>query len=181
MVQTTHRRTPESLTAVDVAAQQRLDNTGKPAVTTTPKPPSKQELAYQVKARRALDSGLPRIGSGPSINPHLDTEDSTGYLHIDDIEYFEGNPRKTKNAKYEELKVSIKVDGITNILTVTKPPGATKYHPFGGGNTRLAIAKELYKEGDMRFARLFVVLKPWTSTAPCSGRLICLRTATVTT
>ena len=40
---------------------------------------------------------------------------------------------------------------------MTKPPGAVKYHTYGGGNTRLSIAKELCAAGDMRFAQLYVV------------------------
>ena len=125
--------------------------------------------------QRALQEslGLPKLGVVPSsgssssikVALKMDNEDSTAWLEIGDIDYFEGNPRKTRNSKYEDIKASIRADGITNTLTVTRPPGAVKYHPYGGGNTRLQIAKELYAEGDMRFARVFVVVKPWTTTA----------------
>ena len=40
-----------------------------------------------------------------------------------------------------------------------------KYTPYGGGNTRLQIAKELFSEGDQRFAQLRVIVKEWPGDA----------------
>lgn len=166
-------RTPETLTAAQRAAE--LGITQKASTVTTASgdatSPTKQDK-YLQQARASLSLGLASrnvsISGGaphPRIDPTRDLDDSFALLAIDDIEPYRHNPRVGVNPRYEEIKASMKADGMTNALSVTRPPGALKYHPYGGGNTRLQIARELHDEGDPRFARLNVIVKEWRGDA----------------
>jgi len=93
------------------------------------------------------------------------SSDTFATLPIEQIDFYEHNPRQGKNPSYAELRRSIQRDGITNMLTVTRRGVDSKYVPYGGGNTRLRIAKELYAEGDQRFANLRIVIKEWPGDA----------------
>ena len=101
--------------------------------------------------------------SDESPAPPADT--SFAVLPIDAIEPNRYNPRIGRNPRYHEIKESIRADGITNMLTVTRRDRQSKYTTYGGGNTRLMIAKELAAEGDARFATLQVVVKAWPGDA----------------
>ena len=68
-------------------------------------------------------------------------------LNIDLIEPYDGNPRRTLNPRYHEIKASIRAKGgLNNLLTVTRRPGDAHYMVASGGNTRLMILKELWQE-----------------------------------
>lgn len=86
-------------------------------------------------------------------------------LPIEAIEPYENNPRRAEHARYAELKRSIRADGITNPFTVTRRGPEQPYVTYGGGNTRLRIARELFAEGDARFARLLVQVRSWPGEA----------------
>jgi ParB family protein of integrating conjugative element (PFGI_1 class) len=171
-------KTPETLTAVQRAQLLKLQSNGKSveagtsptstdmsASTTKPRTPSKQEQEAVLKGR----STLPPIGGPRSatadIDPHKDADMSFLVLPISEIEPYEHNPRTSPNPNYEQIKASIRADGITNTLTVTRRDKHGKYTTYGGGNTRLKIAKELYAEGDRRFATLQVIFKDWPGDA----------------
>ncbi|WP_341352785.1 ParB family protein, partial [Pseudomonas viridiflava] len=54
--------------------------------------------------------------------------------------------------------------GLDQPPSVTRRPGDTKYTVRNGGNTRLAILRELYTEtGEDRFYRHNVLFRPWDS------------------
>ncbi|MFU4041653.1 ParB family protein, partial [Pseudomonas aeruginosa] len=72
------------------------------------------------------------------------------------------NPRTTRNPKYDELKESIRHRGLDTPPPVTRRPGEDKYRIRNGGNTRLEILNELYKEtGDERYFRFNCLFRPW--------------------
>ncbi|MCR6480968.1 hypothetical protein NU688_32760 [Variovorax sp. ZS18.2.2] len=124
------------------------------------------QKSYLDKSRDSLLSeDAPLRNATARLDPNFEPEMTHSMLSIDDIDFYDRNPRTGLNPRYDELRESIKVDGITNLLTVTKRPGTQVYMPYGGGNTRLAIAKALYAEGDMRFAKLFVMIKAWPGDA----------------
>jgi ParB family protein of integrating conjugative element (PFGI_1 class) len=158
-------RTPETLTAAQRAARlrdQAPDGDSAPTSSphephpVTPKPTSLD------KARASLMSPLSqRPSASANLDPRAEIEGSISLLSIDDIEFYDHNPRVGDNPKYAEIRDSVIADGITNILTVTRRPGGLKYFPYGGGNTRLKVAKELHAQGDPRFAQLRVVIKAW--------------------
>ncbi|HHE3463229.1 ParB N-terminal domain-containing protein [Pasteurella multocida] len=53
------------------------------------------------------------------------------------LRQFDGNPRKTKNPKFEEIKESIRMRGLDFAPNITKRPGEDFYIIADGGNTRL--------------------------------------------
>ena len=72
------------------------------------------------------------------------------------------SPRTTRNPKYDELKESIRHRGLDTPPPVTRRPGEDKYRIRNGGNTRLEILNELYKEtGDERYFRFNCLFRPW--------------------
>ncbi|GAB1671129.1 ParB family protein [Mannheimia haemolytica] len=87
-------------------------------------------------------------------------------ITLDKLKPFEGNPRKTKNPKYEEIKASIKARGLDHAPNVTKRPGDDFYTVADGGNTRLQALKELFEETqDPKFWSIDCVFKPWQGEA----------------
>ncbi len=162
-------RTPETLTAAQRAARLKLigrDSDGEvDAPTTKESSLSSKNDRYRDQARESLNLGTPRNATA-NLDPKAEANQSFALLNITDIEPYRYNPRTLPNPQYEQIKASIRADGITNMLTVTRAPGAAKYSPYGGGNTRLKIARELLQdEGDRRFERLHVLIIAWPGEA----------------
>lgn len=85
-------------------------------------------------------------------------------LAVDDIRPYENNPRRTGNAKFAEIKESIRSGGIRNPLTVTRRPGDEHFIIEAGGNTRLLAVQQLWSETrEERFSKLTVLFRPWRS------------------
>jgi ParB family protein of integrating conjugative element (PFGI_1 class) len=85
-------------------------------------------------------------------------------LGIEEIRPYEHNPRRTTNAKFEDIKESIRAGGLRSPITVTQRPGETHYIVEAGGNTRLMAVRQLWAETkDPRFRRLLVLYRPWRS------------------
>ncbi len=83
-------------------------------------------------------------------------------LTLHDVLPWHDNPRTTRNPKYDELKESIRHRGLDTPPPVTRRPGEDKYRIRNGGNTRLEILNELYKEtGDERYFRFNCLFRPW--------------------
>ena len=68
-------------------------------------------------------------------------------LRVEDVLFFDHNPRTERNAKYNELKDSVEESGIQQAMYVTKRPGSSQWMMAKGGNTRLAILQDLAKNG----------------------------------
>ncbi|TXJ10942.1 MAG: hypothetical protein E6Q29_05165 [Alicycliphilus sp.] len=90
--------------------------------------PSKQEQKIMEQARKSLPplSG-PRASATANLDPRSDAELSFSILPVSEIVAYGHNPRQGINPRYDELKASIKADGITNILTVTRRSVDDKY------------------------------------------------------
>lgn len=166
----THRKTPETLTAVDRAAALQRQGTKLPELSIDQRPQvasraQVRQAAYGDQVRASMGTPIVRplrsTGPVPSLDPKADADDSFSMLPIGEIETYQHNPRTGRNPRYEDIRASIIADGITNPITVTRPTPTAKYHPYGGGNTRLEIAKELFEAGDDRFAHLKVIVKSW--------------------
>ncbi len=85
-------------------------------------------------------------------------------LGIEEIRPYEHNPRRTTNAKFEDIKESIRAGGLRTPITVTQRPGDAHYIVEAGGNTRLLALRQLWAETkDPRFRRLQVLYRPWQS------------------
>ena len=85
-------------------------------------------------------------------------------LGIEEMRPYEHNPRRATNAKFEDIKESIRAGGLRTPITVTQRPGEAHYIVEAGGNTRLLALRQLWAETkDPRFRRLQVLYRPWQS------------------
>ncbi|MDO9452932.1 MAG: ParB N-terminal domain-containing protein [Stagnimonas sp.] len=83
-------------------------------------------------------------------------------VDIRQIELYDRNPRRSQNSAYEDIKQSVRAQGLKQPLVITRRPGAERYMLKHGGNTRLTVLKELHAEtGDRRFQQADCVFEPW--------------------
>lgn len=83
-------------------------------------------------------------------------------VDIRQIELYDRNPRRSQNSAYEDIKESVRAQGLKQPLVITRRPGAERYMLKHGGNTRLTVLKELHAEtGDRRFQQADCVFEPW--------------------
>jgi ParB family protein of integrating conjugative element (PFGI_1 class) len=95
-----------------------------------------------------------------SMNPIMTTP---MIVEVDNIDFYDRNPRRSPNDKYHEIKASMASSEMDQPLTITRRPGGPRYMVFKGGNTRLKALKELYSEtGEERFFRIHCLYQPWT-------------------
>lgn len=166
-------KTPESLTAAERAKQlgiahvspNSMASANDKSIETPMSEPSlissfiKKITPAEVRARMALE-----VPSPPAANI-VGNQDERYHerINLDELVEYEQNIRTEVNPRYAELKESIRVQGITNQLSVTKHPITGKFIPFAGGNTRIRILKELFAEtDDIKFKNLDVVVMPFT-------------------
>ncbi|MCK5667441.1 MAG: hypothetical protein KAI15_00030, partial [Gammaproteobacteria bacterium] len=86
-------------------------------------------------------------------------------LKLQDIKPYDKNPRREQNPAYEEIKASIRSKKqLNNNFNVTRRPGDDLFMVESGGNTRLSILKELYREtADEAFNTVHCLFVPWKS------------------
>ncbi len=85
-------------------------------------------------------------------------------LMVDEIRPYEHNPRRAENAKFDDIKESIRTSGLRSPLTVTRRPGESHFIGEAGGNTRLLALRQLWAETrDPRYQKLVVLFRPWRS------------------
>lgn len=122
-----------------------------------------------VDERRRLVAESLRVG-----NPGNNARDLAGQvdprtesqieLAVDEIQPYEHNPRRATNAKFDDIKESIRTSGLRSPLTVTRRPGESHFIVETGGNTRLLALRQLWAETrDPRFRKLVVLFRPWRS------------------
>jgi ParB family protein of integrating conjugative element (PFGI_1 class) len=102
-------------------------------------------------------------GAGDARN-NRDQSEHQIELTVDDIRPYENNPRRSVNAKFDDIKESIRTSGLRTPLTVTRRPGESHYIVEAGGNTRLLALRQLWSETrDPRYRQLLVLFRPWRS------------------
>ncbi len=84
-------------------------------------------------------------------------------LPVDEILFYEKNPRRHDNPKYEEIKESIRIRGLESALYITKRPGSNQYMLARGGKTRLKALQELAQEDPQKWGKLDFHEIPWVS------------------
>ena len=85
-------------------------------------------------------------------------------LVVEEIRPYENNPRRAANAKFDDIKESIRTSGLRSPLTVTRRPGESHFIVDAGGNTRLRALQQLWAETrDPRYHKLVVLFRPWRS------------------
>lgn len=84
-------------------------------------------------------------------------------LTLDELAPYNRNPRTTRNPLHDEIKASIQARGLDTPPPVTRRPGEEHFIIRTGGNTRLAILNELWKETrDERYFRINCLFRPWS-------------------
>lgn len=95
-------------------------------------------------------------------------------LEIDCIQLYHRNPRRQPSELYAEIRDSIRSRGLDAPLRVTKRPGDDLYTVAAGGNTRLAILRELWMETQRPdFYRVPCLFAPWKSESDVLGAHLC--------
>ena len=88
-------------------------------------------------------------------------------VDVDKIVPYDRNPRRAPNDNRDELKAYIREQGVNQVLTITQRPDSDQPDMFMigvGGNTRLVIIQELWKETqDERFKQVWCQFQPWSS------------------
>lgn len=83
---------------------------------------------------------------------------------LDQLQPFNLNPRVTRNPRHDDIRASIRARGLDAPPTITRRPGETSYVIRNGGNTRLAILRELWTEThEEKFFRIACLFRPWTA------------------
>jgi len=121
-------------------------------------------------AAKLLAEGFQR--EGPDAQALSDPiADTPMVVTLDQLRPYELNPRVTRNPLYDDIKVSIRERGLDAPPPITRRPGADHYIIRNGGNTRLAILRELWSETrDERFFRIPCLFRPW----PERGEIVSL-------
>ncbi len=124
-----------------------------------------------IEERRKLVAESLNVGNPPNdarelpdlADPKFDCQLE---LAVDAIKAYEHNPRRANNARFAEIKESIRSSGIRNPLTVTRRPGEQHFIIEAGGNTRLLAVQQLWHETrDPHFEKLIALFRPWRSEA----------------
>ncbi|MBP7657226.1 MAG: ParB family protein [Pseudoxanthomonas sp.] len=121
-------------------------------------------------AGKLLAAGFERVG--PSATALSDPiADTPMVVTLDQLRPYDHDPRKKRNPAYEEIKASIRERGLDAAPAITRRPGEDHYIIRNGGNTRLAILRELWSETkDERFFRISCLFRPW----PERGEIVAL-------
>ncbi|AJY19068.1 TPA: ParB family protein [Pseudomonas aeruginosa] len=128
------------------------------------------DLTPQDMAAKLLASGFER--NGPSVAALSDPiADTPMVVTLDQLRPYDHDPRVTRNPAYEDIKASIRERGLDAPPAITRRPGESHYIIRNGGNTRLAILRELWSETkDERFFRIPCLFRPW----PQRGEVVML-------
>lgn len=127
--------------------------------------PTPQDMAAKLLADRFERSGPVTDALSDPI------ADTPMTVTLDQLQPYDLNPRVTRNPRYDEIKASIRERGLDAPPAITRRPGGTHYIIRNGGNTRLAILRELWSETkDERFFRIPCLFRPW----PERGEIIAL-------
>lgn len=87
-------------------------------------------------------------------------------LDIEQIDPYEGNPRKFANESRDEIKAAIVRQGLTRALVVTRRRVGDRFMLAAGSNTTLSVLKELWTEThEKRFQFIPCVVQEWQGDA----------------
>lgn len=121
------------------------------------------DMTSQDMAGKLLAAGFER--SGPTATALSDPiADTPMVVTLDQLRPYDHDPRKKRNPAYDEIKASIRERGLDAAPAITRRPGEDHYIIRNGGNTRLAILRELWSETkDEQFFRIACLFRPWPS------------------
>ena len=105
-----------------------------------------------------LDDGLAKYDPDTLLRMDIHTH----LVAIHDIDEYKYNPRAIDNEAFDDLKESIRVNGLLSPPSLMLNPETRRYELFNGGNTRLKALKQLYREtGEGRFEITNFTIHPW--------------------
>ncbi|GBQ24800.1 hypothetical protein AA12717_1897 [Gluconacetobacter sacchari DSM 12717] len=128
------------------------------------------DLSPQDMAARLVNDGFHHTGQAAErlSDPVADTP---MVVTLDQLRSYELDPRITRNPLYDDIKASIRERGLDAPPPITRRPGTDHYIIRNGGNTRLAILRDLWAETrDERFYRISCLFRPW----PQRGEILAL-------
>ncbi|WP_338524239.1 ParB family protein [Pseudomonas batumici] len=97
--------------------------------------------------------------------------DTPMIVTLDELRAYEYDPRVNRNPRYDKMRASILRSGLDAPPPITRRPGEAHFIIRNGGNTRLAILKDLWRETqDEQFFRLQCLFRPW----PARGEVVAL-------
>lgn len=128
------------------------------------------EMTPRDMADKLLTAGFQR--TGPAATALSDPiADTPMVVTLDQLRPYEHDPRVKRNPAYEEIKASIRERGLDAPPAITRRPGEEHFIIRNGGNTRLAILRELWAETKQeRFFRISCLFRPW----PERGEIVAL-------
>lgn len=112
-------------------------------------------------AQQLLVDGFEHTGpSAVALSDPL--ADTPMVVTLEQLRPYELNPRVTRNPLYDDIKASIRERGLDAPPAITRRPGEPHFIIRNGGNTRLAILRELWTETkDEQFFRIACLFRPW--------------------
>lgn len=114
------------------------------------------ELADKLLASRVGSSLRTEAPSDPRVETPIS-------VTLEQLQPYGLNPRVVRNPRFDELKASIRQRGLDSPPAITRRPGADHYLIRSGGNTRLAILRELWSETrEPQFFRITCLFRPWS-------------------
>ncbi|MCK9987936.1 MAG: hypothetical protein AzoDbin1_04408 [Azoarcus sp.] len=128
------------------------------------------EMTSRDVAAKLLAAGFQR--TGPAATALSDPiADTPMIVTLDQLRPYDHDPRVKRNPAYEEIKASIRERGLDAPPAITRRPGGEHFIIRNGGNTRLAILRELWAETKQeRFFRISCQFRPW----PERGEIVAL-------
>ncbi|TCJ20382.1 hypothetical protein EZJ19_00335 [Parasulfuritortus cantonensis] len=128
------------------------------------------EMTPRDMADKLLAAGFQR--NGPAATTLSDPiADTPMIVTLDQLRPYDHDPRVKRNPAYEEIKASIRERGLDAPPAITRRPGEEHFIIRNGGNTRLAILRELWTETKQeRFFRISCLFRPW----PERGEIVAL-------
>ncbi|UTW12401.1 ParB family protein [Marinobacterium rhizophilum] len=128
------------------------------------------ELTPEHMATELLANGFER--KGPSATALSDPiADTPMVVTLDQLRPYDHDPRLKRNRAYDDIKASIRERGLDAPPAITRRPGDEHFIVRNGGNTRLAILRELWAETkEERFFRIACQFRPW----PERGEIVAL-------
>jgi ParB family protein of integrating conjugative element (PFGI_1 class) len=126
---------------------------------------TEREMAAKLSADKFARSGPEAAATTDPI------ADTPMVVTLDQLRPYDLNPRVTRNPRYDEILASVRERGLDTSPAITRRPGEAHYIIRNGGNTRLAVLRQLWTETkDERFFRILCLFRPW----PARGEIVTL-------
>ena len=127
------------------------------------KAPGEDAMTKAQQAQASFKASY-RVGDTTPSKVDLRIKDMPGplLLEVTSIDGYDHNPRLYRNESYEDLEASIRANGFTDSLTVTRRRDGDRFMLAAGSNTTLEILKNLWNTtGEERFRWVNCVYQPY--------------------